>query len=57
MITNTEYQEFQLPIKAIHYRHDDGLLPRYPELFLSHPYLLTNTDAEQLILSEHNTQT
>ncbi len=46
-ITQTEHQEYQLPIKAIHYRHDDGLLPRNSKLCLSQLNLLINTDAEQ----------
>jgi superfamily II DNA or RNA helicase/HKD family nuclease len=42
--------EYDLPLKAIHYRNDERMLPMYPEFFLSHPLLLTNSSTEQFNL-------
>ncbi|GGA05063.1 DNA repair helicase [Paenibacillus marchantiophytorum] len=42
--------DLDMPLKAIHYRNDDISLPMYPELFLSHPLLLTNSTADPIHL-------
>ena len=42
--------DYDLPLKAIHYRNDERMLPRYPEFFLSNPMLLTNSNTEQFNL-------
>src|SRR6202043_2381926 len=42
--------EYDLPLKAIHYRNDERMLPIYPEFFLSNPLLLTNSSSEQFNL-------
>jgi superfamily II DNA or RNA helicase/HKD family nuclease len=46
VIQQAEDVELNMPLKAIHYRDDDQTLPFYPEFFLSHPYLLTNSASD-----------
>ncbi|NEW09380.1 DUF3427 domain-containing protein [Paenibacillus sp. SYP-B3998] len=50
MIPNLPSYELDMPLKAIHYRNDDHTLPMYPELFLSHPLLLTNSVSDPMHL-------
>jgi HKD family nuclease len=50
LIPNFGQYEIDMPLKAIHYRTDELHLPLYPELFLSSPLLLTNTNKDHLHL-------
>lgn len=46
VVGQTNRLEYDMPLKAIHFRYDDKPIPLYPELFLSSPILLTNTEKE-----------
>ncbi|MCD1261414.1 DUF3427 domain-containing protein [Paenibacillus athensensis] len=48
LLPNSKHAELDLPLKAIHYRHDDFPIPMYPEFFLTNPLLLTNQNAMHL---------
>ncbi|MDF2648144.1 MAG: hypothetical protein K0Q73_3949 [Paenibacillus sp.] len=50
LIPNLAEFDLDMPLKAIHYRHDDLALPAYPEFFLSHPLLLTNSNTDPVHL-------
>ncbi|MBA2943569.1 DUF3427 domain-containing protein [Paenibacillus sp. CGMCC 1.16610] len=50
IIPDLDSNELDMPLKAIHYRNDDISLPMYPELFLSHPLLLTNSTSDPIHL-------
>jgi superfamily II DNA or RNA helicase/HKD family nuclease len=41
-----EIYDFDMPLKAIHFSHDEMTLPMYPEFFLSTPLLITNSEGE-----------